>query len=145
MFRTKLPAIFTNDKSINKLASSLLYVIAVFQIADAINSCVQGIFRGSGRQALGAKLNFVAYYAIGVPIGCILGFQFHLGVIGLWIGMSVGLFVTAIVGLKIVSETNWSQLILEAQKRTSRVGCEPLLQSYKQLDDNNKQSDFISS
>jgi hypothetical protein len=44
----------------------------------------------------------------------------HLGVVGLWIGVTIGIYVTAIVGVKIVSESNWPQLCLQAQNRTSK-------------------------
>eukprot|EP00567_Pseudictyota_dubia_P012258 CAMPEP_0197440516 /NCGR_PEP_ID=MMETSP1175-20131217/7008_1 /TAXON_ID=1003142 /ORGANISM="Triceratium dubium, Strain CCMP147" /LENGTH=484 /DNA_ID=CAMNT_0042970639 /DNA_START=25 /DNA_END=1480 /DNA_ORIENTATION=+ len=79
-FREDLPRLFTHDEEINALASTLLCVCAVFQIPDAINGAVQGILRGSGRQTLGAKLNFVAYYLLGIPLVA----QLHLGG-GTWV------------------------------------------------------------
>ena len=47
-----------------------------------------GILRGSGRQALGAVINFVAYYVIGLPLGISLAFAAHLGALGMWIGLA---------------------------------------------------------
>lgn len=37
-----------------------------------------GVLRGCGRQALGATINLTAYYLIGVPLGLLLGFRYHL-------------------------------------------------------------------
>lgn len=119
-FRTKLPGLFTHEKSIQTLTSSLMYVAAAFQVADSINCVAGGILQGSRRQVLGAKLNFIAYYFAGLPLGILFGFSMHLGVIGLWIGVTIGIYVTAIVGVKIVSESNWPQLCLQAQNRTSK-------------------------
>lgn len=65
-FRKKLPWLITTDIDIVDEAQCLFIVAAIFQLPDAIGGCVQGIFRGSGRQALAAKLNFAAYYVIGV-------------------------------------------------------------------------------
>jgi MATE family multidrug resistance protein len=65
-FRKTLPWLITTDLDIVQEAQRLFIVAAVFQFPDAIGACVQGIFRGSGRQALAAKLNFAAYYIIGV-------------------------------------------------------------------------------
>lgn len=65
-FRMKLPWLITTDIDIVKEAQRLFVVAAIFQLPDAIAGCIQGIFRGSGRQALAAKLNFTAYYVIGV-------------------------------------------------------------------------------
>ena len=73
-FRTSLPYLFTHDKQINAYTSELLYVAAAFQVADAMNGAIQGIFRGSGRQHLGAWLNFAAYYVLGIPVSVLVGF-----------------------------------------------------------------------
>lgn len=51
---------------------------------------LSGMLRGSGRQYIGAMINFVAYYIIGIPIGVLLGFKADLKVIGLWSGMVIG-------------------------------------------------------
>lgn len=95
-FRKKLPWLITTDIDIVNEAQRLFLVAAAFQFPDAIGkregiismfyhslsspthmnmfsflgACVQGIFRGSGRQALAAKLNFAAYYIIGVSDYC---------------------------------------------------------------------------
>ena len=88
-FRQKLPWLITTDIDIVEEAQRLFIIAAIFQFPDAIGASVKGmssitlhlsrgnlgevthqllptgIFRGSGRQALAAKLNFAAYYIIG--------------------------------------------------------------------------------
>ena len=49
-----------------------------------------GVLRGSGRQYIGAITNFIGYYIIGIPLGAVLGFKTTLGIIGIWIGMTIG-------------------------------------------------------
>jgi len=114
-YRSVLPQLFTNDSTIHDLSVSLLCISAVIQLSDALNGAIQGIFRGSGRQALGAKMFFVAYSIIGLPLGCLLCFQLNLGVIGLWLGMLTGGFIVALWGWYEVSKSNWSQLVRNAQ------------------------------
>ena len=65
-FRKRLPWLITTDIDIVREAQRLFIVAAVFQFPDAIGACVQGIFRGSGRQTLAAKLNFAGFYVFGV-------------------------------------------------------------------------------
>lgn len=117
VFRNVLPSIFTHDETIDELSSMLICVAAVFQIPDAINGAIQGVFRGSGRQNLGAKLNFVAYYMLGIPFGFVMAFAFNLGVVGLWLGMTVGLSFIAICGTVLVVRSDWAKLSEDAKSR----------------------------
>mmetsp|Transcript_22607 Transcript_22607/g.65066 ORF Transcript_22607/g.65066 Transcript_22607/m.65066 type:complete len:519 (-) Transcript_22607:51-1607(-) len=115
--RRFLPLLFTHDETIGDLASTLIVVAAIFQLPDAVNGSIQGIFRGSGRQNIGAQLNFAAYYLLGIPFGCILAFTFGLGVVGLWIGMTVALTIIAIVGTTLVVTSDWAKLSKDARSR----------------------------
>ena len=119
LYRHTLPSLFTHDEAIGILATKLIVVSAIFQIPDSINSAVQGVFRGTGRQILGARLNFVAFYLIGIPVGCGLAFFYSngLGVIGLWWGMTVGLVIIAIFGTALVWKSDWQALSMAAQER----------------------------
>ena len=51
---------------------------------------IGGVFRGSGRQYIGAIMNFISYYIIGLPLGIILALKVKWGILGLWIGMNFG-------------------------------------------------------
>ena len=46
--------------------------------------------KGSGRQYLGAFVNFICYDLIGLPIGISLALKAHMGTLGLWIGLACG-------------------------------------------------------
>ena len=95
----------------------MILVTALFQLSDAVNGAVQGAFRGSGQLALGAKLNFVGYYVVGLPLGALFAFKFGLGLIGLWLGMTVGLACICVAGLVILYNTNWEQMSEDAKDR----------------------------
>lgn len=41
---------------------------------------IVGVAVGCGWQAFVAYVNVDCYYVVGVPLGCLLGFKFHLGV-----------------------------------------------------------------
>jgi MATE family multidrug resistance protein len=46
---------------------------------DDLDDCKIGIARGCGWQKMGALINFVSFYIVGLPISCILAFRTHLG------------------------------------------------------------------
>ena len=49
-----------------------------------------GILRGTGRQALGALINFISYYVVGLPTGISLALAADMGTLGLYIGLLIG-------------------------------------------------------
>ena len=116
-FRNVLPWFFTADLDIIKQAEQLLLISAMYQLPDAMNACAQGIYRGSGRQALAAKFNFVAFYIIGLPLGYILGMRLGFGVVGLWFGMFVGLLCVSVAGTLVIIRSDWENLAVQAAVR----------------------------
>lgn len=118
--RHTLPHLFTEDEEIDDYTSDLLIVAAVFQLPDAVNGAVQGIFRGSGRQRRGAILNFVAYYVAGIPIGIVLAFRWELGLLGLWVGMTIGLCIVGLTGTFMILRSDWLTLAANANQRLGR-------------------------
>ena len=50
---------------------------------------MSGVLRGAGKQIVGAVVNFVCYYIIGLPLGISLALLTKLGVTGIWIGVGV--------------------------------------------------------
>lgn len=120
-FRGRLPYLFTADEDLIKKAKDLFLVVALFQIPDAVNGVIQGVFRAIGKQALAAKLNFIAYYIIGIPLGYVLAIPLGIGVEGLWLGMTAGMVFVSTVNTIILFKCDWGQISLEARKRLSIV------------------------
>jgi len=116
-FRKGLPSLFTTDLDIAEEAQQLFLIAAAFQVPDAVNGSIQGVFRGSGRMALGAMWNFAAYYIFGIPLGYVLGVKLGYGVEGLWWGMTIGLCVSSTGSSVTIVRSDWKKLALEATTR----------------------------
>ena len=90
---------FNPDSSIVSLASSLLVIAAIFQIADGLNFSGVGALRGYKDTQILFLFMFIAYWLIGMPIGYSLSMTdliFNpMGAQGMWIGLTVGLFFSA--------------------------------------------------
>lgn len=50
---------------------------------DCVQGLTSGILRGAGKQKIGAILNLVGYYGVGLPIGLSLMFAGKLGIVGM--------------------------------------------------------------
>ena len=48
---------------------------------------MQGVLKGTGKQLIGAVVNFISFYIIGFPVGTVLAIVAGMGVLGMWIGL----------------------------------------------------------
>lgn len=98
-FGNYLASFFNPDTEIVNLAATLLIIAAIFQIADGLNFSGVGALRGFKDTQILFFFMFIAYWIIGMPIGYTLSmtdfFSDPIGAPGMWIGLTVGLFVSA--------------------------------------------------
>jgi len=97
VFNHALPWIYTSDKTVIDIAAQLLIIAAFFQLFDGTQVVGLGILRGMGDVNMPTFITFLAYWVVGLPVGYLLGLQFHLGVAGVWYGLVLGLMVSSIL------------------------------------------------
>lgn len=97
IFRNQLPFIFSEDPAVIQIAASLIIVAALFQISDGAQAAGLGILRGITDVRIPMFITFIAYWIIALPIGYFFGFILKMEVVGIWIGLSVGLSVAAVM------------------------------------------------
>jgi MATE family multidrug resistance protein len=44
----------------------------------------------------------IAYWVIGIPLGCTLAFKYNLGLYGLWMGLAIALLSAALISGSII-------------------------------------------
>jgi MATE family multidrug resistance protein len=92
-----------------ELAATLLLVGSTFFIADGIQTVVAGSLRGMNDTRIPLLFATVSYWLVGFTCACALGFWTPLGAVGVWIGLSCGTAVYAVL------------LILRFQRLAGRV------------------------
>jgi MATE family multidrug resistance protein len=85
---------FTEDVRVLELGVTLLAIASAFQVFDGTQVVATGVLRGLGDTRTPMIMN-LAGWALGLPTGYALCFTFGWGVVGLWIGLSIGLVFVA--------------------------------------------------
>jgi MATE family multidrug resistance protein len=93
--RFQLPALFVQDPVVIGIASSLLVIAALFQLSDGIQVVGLGALRGMKDVKIPTVFTFMAYWIIGLPLSFVLAFTLRMETTGIWIGLLVGLTVSA--------------------------------------------------
>lgn len=69
---------------------------------------------------------------IKIPLGYLLAMKlFHFGVMGLWVGMTVGLCVISFVGTALVLKSDWASIVADASARLNRGASDTALSNSK--------------
>ncbi|KAI5934735.1 Multidrug and toxin extrusion protein 1 [Manis javanica] len=101
--------IFTADREIIALVAQVVPISAVSHLFDGLACTSGGILRGSGNQKVGAVINAIGYYVLGLPIGISLMFAANLGVIGLWSGIIICVSAQAACFLGFIAWLDWKK------------------------------------
>jgi MATE family multidrug resistance protein len=108
--------IFTTNSVVIDSGVTLLSVAAVFQLFDGLQVVATGILRGAGDTRTPMICNLIGHWFLGLPTGYILCFMLGWGVLGLWMGLSVGLILVGAVLLLV-----WSRKVIQLNRELNRV------------------------
>ncbi|GAB4830894.1 Protein DETOXIFICATION 40 [Ancistrocladus abbreviatus] len=108
---------FTSGETVANAVSELCPFLAVSLVLNGVQPVLSGVAVGCGWQAFVAYVNVGCYYVVGVPLGCLLGFKFNLGVKGIWSGMIGGTMMQTFILLWVTFRTDWNKEVEKAKKR----------------------------
>ena len=94
--RNFLPALYIEDVEVLTIAAPLIVIAGFFQLADGTQVVCIGALRGLQDVKTPSIFIFIAYWVIGLPLGYWLGFKMGYGANGIWMGLLIGLTLTAI-------------------------------------------------
>lgn len=101
IFDEALAASFLTDEGPIKIVVGLLWIAAVFQVADHSQILSSGMLRGMDDVKMPALIMFASHWLIGMPIGISLAFFQNMETAGIWWGLSAGLIASAgLLGLR---------------------------------------------
>uniref|UniRef100_A0A803NZN1 Uncharacterized protein n=1 Tax=Cannabis sativa TaxID=3483 RepID=A0A803NZN1_CANSA len=113
---------FTGGDTVAEAVSDLCPFLAVTLVLNGVQPVLSGVAVGCGWQAFVAYVNVGCYYVVGVPLGCLLGFKFDLGVKGIWSGMIGGTMMQTFILLWVTFRTDWNKEVDKAKSRLEKWG-----------------------
>lgn len=102
-----LIGLYTPDPEIIELGARLLLVAAAFQLFDGAQVSGMSLLRATADTRVPMLIAAAGYWAFGLPIGYLLAFRGGLGPVGIWIGLSLGLAVVALLLVFRVRHALW--------------------------------------
>lgn len=100
LFRSYLPAMFTNDTEVIELAAYLLLYAAIFQIVDGIQLVSIAALRGMSDVKFALWVSVLSYGVLALFVSYFFAFQLDFGPGGIWMGFVAGLSLASIIFLK---------------------------------------------
>ena len=106
-----MPLVFNKNPEVVHLTAILLLFAAVFQISDATQATGAGLLRGIKDVRLPTILITIAYWVVGLPVGCLFAFHYNMGAAGMWLGLILGLTLASVfLGTRFLSMARKSGL-----------------------------------
>ena len=97
LFPHAIVGIYTRDAAVARVAVSLLYIGAIFQLSDGLQVSAMGALRGYKDTRIPMIISIIAYWLVGFPLAWLFGIPLHLGPQMIWAGFIAGLTVAAVL------------------------------------------------
>lgn len=110
-----IAGLFTKDEEVVELIKRLLNpLVSVLQIFDGVASVASGVLRAQGQQKIGGVINFLSYYAFGLPLALVLCKTLDLKLFGLWIGIGSGMVLISVSETIFILLCDWEAIMVKA-------------------------------
>lgn len=97
LFARPLVSVFTADVRVLTVALAMIVPLVVYQFGDAMQICYANVLRGTGQVMSMMKVAFISYILINIPLTYLLAFPIGLGLQGIYVAFSFGLFTAALL------------------------------------------------
>lgn len=111
---TELGRLYNPDPDVIGLVAVVLPIAAGFQLFDGTQVVSFGVLRGLGDTRFPVLFNVLGYWVVGLPVGAALAFSAGWGLPGLWVGLTIGLGIVAVLLL--------ARLAAQARRDVVRAG-----------------------
>ncbi|MDJ0938323.1 MAG: MATE family efflux transporter [Woeseiaceae bacterium] len=97
VFRDAVVSLYTDDPVVKGIAISLLFMAAIFQVADGVQIGAAGALRGYKDTRLPMVINTFSYWALGFPLAYLAAVTYRMPPTYIWGGFVLGLTAAAVL------------------------------------------------
>ena len=94
--RHQIPLLFTEDQEVIAIASKLVVLAGMLQLADGLQVVAASMLRGITDVKVPMIIAVISYTIICISVGLTLAFPMGMGAEGIWIGFVIGLSTAAV-------------------------------------------------
>lgn len=92
-----IPKLFISDVNVQNLSTIYLILAGTSEPGLGLFFAVSGAFHGAGNTIIPTVVNMLSYILVRLMLGYVLGRFFNLGVIGVWVGMFLDVYMKGIM------------------------------------------------
>lgn len=111
--------LFSNDPLVWDLIRQICIIAALGYFFLSFFYFSMATLTGQARSLPILMAFLIGAWCVGVPSAYLLGIYWKIGLIGIWIGMSLGYIVTTTIGVTATINSNWIKEAERAQERAS--------------------------
>lgn len=100
-------------------AMAMLTLVSLTVYVDGQQIIAGCLIRGVGFPTAGFLTNLFAHYVVANPLGSLLAFALGVGVMGFYIGLTIGLAAAGVIYIVILYRVDWEQAALQAHQMYS--------------------------
>lgn len=107
IFSKQLLSIFTTNENIIALGSMLIWITIILEPGRAFNIVIISSLRATGDVKYPIIIGIIVMWGVAVSLSYILGIQFGLGLIGVWIAFTIDEWIRGLLMLKRWTSRVW--------------------------------------
>ena len=116
VFSEQLFSIFTNDRAVLEQSKYFMLSFGFSIMGFGIFSSVQAAYQASGRTVPNMIMGMIRLWGLRVPLSYLFAFTLGWGAMGLWTGMGLSNYISAIVALAWAASGTWKKSILDKKE-----------------------------
>jgi len=122
VFAPQLFSFYSNDREVISLGVGIIRIYALSQPFLAIVQVISGSLRGGGDTKYPMIATFIGVWLFRLVLGYIFGVLFHMGIIGVWIAMSIDLALRAVLFTARYKKGKWKTMMVEREDKNELAG-----------------------